>query len=246
MLRLFAEMAGGPGAQVAVITSGSRAAHEVGARYKQVFGGFGSRVSIHHLLDRADANDPAEARALERADAFFFTGGEQLCITSRLGGSTALAAIRTRHAAGAAIGGTSAGTSALSGTMIAWGDEGPTPRHNMVNLAPGLGFLIGVILDQHFSQRRRLGRLKTAVAYNPEELGVGVDEDTAAIIRPDGTLEVAGPNSVTVLDALNLTTNTSPDVTDVGLPLVIEGLRIYRLDAGGRFDLLGRKMAAVR
>jgi len=240
LLRLFVELAGGPGARIAVITSGSRSPHSVGARYERIFGGFDARVSIHHLLSRAEANDRAGLRGLEEAAAFFFTGGEQLCITARLGGSAALATIRRQHAAGALLGGTSAGTSVMSQTMIAWGEEGPIPRHTTVNLAPGLGFLPGVILDQHFSQRDRLGRLITAVSYNPEELGIGIDEDTAGLFRPDGTVEVRGPGLVTVVDGLGIQENTSPDVEDETLPLVIEGLQIYRLAAGAQFDLLTR------
>ena len=142
------------------------------------------------------------------------------------------------------LGGTSAGTSVMSETMIAFGNEGPVPSHSMVNLAPGLGFLPGIILDQHFSQRRRL-RLKTAVSYNPEELGVGVDKDTGALFRPDGTLEVLGPGTVTVVDKLDLTDNTSPDVEDPTVPLHIEGVRIYQLSVGERFDFLARSLVAI-
>jgi cyanophycinase len=241
LLGLLVTLAGGAGARVAVVTSGSRSPLTVGARYERVFAGFGARVSVHHLLTRADANDPRLIAGLHEADAFFFTGGEQLCITARIGGSAALQAIRGRHGAGAILAGTSAGTSVMSQTMIAFGNEGPTPRHNMVNLAPGLGFLPGLILDQHFSQRERLGRLKTAVSYNPEELGVGIDEDTAGLFLPDGTLEVFGPNTVTVVDGRDLETNSSPDVEEMGLPLQIEGLRVHRLRAGNRFDLLARE-----
>ena len=243
-LRLFAQLAGAAGARIAVITSGSRSPQAVGARYERVFGGFGAQATAYPLLDRATANDPALLAGLETADAFFFTGGEQLCITARLGGSAALRMVRSRHAAGALLGGTSAGTSVMSSTMIAFGYEGATPRHNLVNLSPGFGFLTGVILDQHFSQRNRLGRLQTAVSYNPEEIGVGIDEDTAALFQPDGTFEVAGPGTVTVVDGLGISYNTSPDVEDMTLPLQIEGLQLYRLQAGDRFDLLARRATA--
>ncbi|HUS17906.1 MAG TPA: cyanophycinase [Chloroflexia bacterium] len=245
LLRVFTELAGGRGAHVAVITSGSRSPQTVGPRYERLFGGFGARVTVHHLLDRATANRPDSLPGLEIADAFFFTGGEQLCITARLGGTAALAAIRRRHAAGAILGGTSAGTSVMSQTMIAFGAEGATPRHDRVNLAPGLGFLAGVVLDQHFSQRGRLGRLITAVSYNPEELGIGIDEDTGALFQPDGTLEVVGPHTVTVVDALDVDINSSPDVEDMSHPLLIEGLHIHRLVEGARFDLLGRAPRAA-
>ncbi len=244
-LRLFTELAGGVGAQIAVITSGSRSPQSVGARYERVFSGFGAQATAYALLDRATANDPALLAGLETANAFFFTGGEQLCITARLGGSAALRIMRSRHAAGALLGGTSAGTSAMSSTMIAFGYEGVTPRHNLVNLAPGFGFLTGVILDQHFSQRDRLGRLETAVSYNPEEIGVGIDEDTAALFQPDGTFEVSGPGTVTVVDGLGISFNTSPDVEDMTLPLQIDGLQLYRLQAGDRFDLLARRAQAA-
>jgi len=241
LLQFFVDLAGGAGARLAVITSGSRAPQPVGARYERLFGSFGARASVHHLLSRPDANDPRLLRGLAEADAYFFTGGEQLCITSRLGGTAALAILRARHADGAILGGTSAGTSVMSGTMIAFGLEGPVPRHDMVNLTPGLGFLPGVILDQHFSQRDRLGRLVTAVSYNPEELGVGLDEDTAALFRPDGTLAVFGPGTVTIVDGCDVAVNTSPDVDALSHPLEIAGLRIHRLRAGAGFHLLARE-----
>ncbi|HEX6605760.1 MAG TPA: cyanophycinase [Chloroflexia bacterium] len=246
MLHEFAKLAGGPGARIAVITSGSRAPQQVGARYERFFRSIDMEVGVYHLLSRAESNDPAVLQGFADAQAYFFTGGEQLCITARMGGTEALRVLRRRHAEGAVLGGTSAGTSVMSETMIAFGNEGPVPSHSMVNLAPGLGFLHGIILDQHFSQRQRLGRLKTAVSYNPEELGVGVDEDTAALFRPDGTLEVLGPGTVTVVDELDVTDNTSPDVEDPDLPLCIEGVRIYQLSAGERFDCLGRSLAAIR
>lgn len=241
LLEEFARRAGGSSARIAVITSGSREPQRTGDRYERFFTEFGLAVSIYHLLSRAAANDPARFAGLADADAIFFSGGEQLCITARLGGSAALAVIRARHAAGVLLGGTSAGTSVMSRTMIAFGLAGEMPRHNLVNLAPGLGFLPGVVLDQHFHQRGRLGRLITAVSYNPEELGVGIDEDTAAVFHPDGQVEVLGRAAVTLVDGLPLHTNDSPDVDDLAAPLQIEGMEVYRLHAGARFDLHTRR-----
>ncbi len=246
LLRAFVDLAGGSGARIAVITSGSRVPHETGARYERLFGSVDAAVDVCHIMTRGEANEPRLVARLEAAAGYFFTGGEQLNITSRLGGSAALAAIRRRHAAGAPLAGTSAGTSVMSRTMIAFGNEGHTPRHDLVNLAPGLDFLPGVVLDQHFTERRRLGRLITAVSYNPEEIGVGIDEDTAGLFRPDGTLEVLGPGTITVIDALHVQANTSPDVDDMSEPLEIDGLEIHCLVAGARYNLLQRRPAAKR
>src|SRR6476646_4478050 len=121
LLEFLTSLAGGAGARIAVVTSGSRSPLSVGARYERVFTGFGAQVSVHHLLTRADANDPRLIAGLHEAAAFFFTGGEQLCITARIGGTAALEIIRGRHVAGAILAGTSAGTSVMSQTMIAFG-----------------------------------------------------------------------------------------------------------------------------
>jgi len=143
-----------------------------------------------------------------------------------------------RFQAGAVVGGTSAGASAMSTHMIAFGGSGGTPKHRMAALAAGLGVLPSVIVDQHFQQRNRYGRLLSVIAQNPSLLGIGIDEDTAGVVGPDGVMEIIGRGSVTIVDGAAAET----DAWDVHghKPLMISGVVLHALPAGYRFDLRRR------
>jgi cyanophycinase len=120
--------------------------------------------------------------------------------------------------------------------MIAFGDEGSSVISGSVRLAPGLGLTNRFIIDQHFRQRDRLGRLITALAYNPFAIGIGLDEDTAAFIGPDETVEVEGSGGVTVVDASDVSYSSIADITE-GQPVCMLGLRLHILVAGATFNL---------
>ncbi|MFQ5530108.1 MAG: cyanophycinase [Gemmatimonadota bacterium] len=141
------------------------------------------------------------------------------------------------------IAGTSAGAGFLSEHMIAFGSEGSSPRANMVTLAPGLGLTNAVIVDHHFRERDRIGRLMTAVAYNPFAIGLGLDEDTAAFIGPDDVLEVDGSGSVTLVDPSDVEF-TSMDSSHQDDPVCLVGLRLHVLTRGWRYDLHTRQATA--
>ena len=145
--------------------------------------------------------------------------------------------------AGAVVAGTSAGASAMSSHMIAFGASGATPKHRMAQIAAGLGLLPGVIVDQHFQQRNRLGRLLSLIAQNPSLLGLGVDEDTAGVVGPDSIMEVIGRGSVTVVDGAASET----DAWEIRghRPLMISGVVLHSLPAGYRFDLRRRTRVAT-
>jgi len=138
------------------------------------------------------------------------------------------------------VAGTSAGAAFLSEHMIASGDEGGTPRAGSVQLTAGLGLTNRVIVDQHFRQRDRLGRLMTALAYNPFAIGLGLDEDTAAFLGPDDTLEVAGSGALTIVDPSEVEFS-SADAAQKGAPVSIVGLRVHVLLRGARYDLERRR-----
>jgi cyanophycinase len=239
ILRAFLESAGGSrGADLVVLATASEVP-ETGARYAALFGDLGARsVEVLRIGSREDALSAGrqELDHLERANGLFLTGGSQLRLSSALGGTALAAAIRRRHAEGLVVAGTSAGASLLSEHMIALGDSGGTPRRRLVHLAKGLGLAPELIIDQHFRRRDRLGRLLTALSYNPGPLGVGVDEDTAALIDPDGTLAVLGAGGVTVIDASRMRFTNSHAVNR-GQPLAMLGLRVDFLTAGCRYDL---------
>ena len=192
---------------------------------------------------RRDCQEPGRLRRLEQASGIFFTGGNQLRLTTLLGGTPVAKLIRVRNAHGVTVGGTSAGASILSEHMIAFGDEGSAVISGSVRLAPGLGLTNRFIIDQHFRQRDRLGRLITALAYNPFAIGIGLDEDTAAFIGPDETVEVQGSGGVTIVDASEVSFSSIGEVSE-GQPVCVLGLRLHILVAGATFNLHTRVASA--
>jgi cyanophycinase len=243
ILRRFVELCGGDRAHIAVLPTASRLA-DTGPRYARIFRELGAAdVSVVEVESREEAGDPQRVAALKRATGIFLTGGNQLRITTLLGGTDIARAIRGRSAAGVTVGGTSAGASVLSEHMIAFGDEGSSPMAGSVRLAPGLGLTNRFIIDQHFRQRDRLGRLVTALAYNPFAIGIGLDEDTAAFIGPDNELEVVGSGAVTVVDAANLAFSSMAAVEE-GEPVCLLGLTVHILVAGATFNLHTRQAHA--
>lgn len=240
ILSRFAALAGGRDATIAVISTASSLGLEAGERYKQVLGELGvSRVRTIHAVTRQQANDDTVALALRDATGIFMTGGNQLRLSSTIGGTRLADAVLEQFRHGAVVAGTSAGASAMSSHMIAFGASGATPKHRMAQIAAGLGVLPGVIVDQHFQQRNRLGRLLSLIAQNPSLLGLGVDEDTAGVVGPDHIMEVIGRGSITVVDGARSET----DAWEVHghRPLMISGVVLHSLPAGYRFDLRRRE-----
>src|SRR5262249_12266116 len=206
---------GGDRARIAVIPTAS-ARSDTGARYEKLFGELGvRRAEVLPYADRRDTDREDWLRTLDTVTGIFLTGGNQLRISTILGGPAVAKAIRRRNARGVHVGGTSAGAAVLSEHMIAMGEEGPTPRAGLATLAPGFGLTNRVVIDQHFRQRDRLGRLLTALAYNPFAVGIGLDEDTAAFIDPHDVLIVVGTGAITLVDTSALT-HTSIASADTG------------------------------
>jgi cyanophycinase len=236
ILERFVRVSGAEQADIVVIPTASRV-HETGERYEQVFRSLGAaRVTVMDFDTRRDSQEPGRLERLEAASGIFFTGGNQLRLTTLLGGTPVAKLIRLRNACGVTVGGTSAGASILSEHMIAAGDEGSSMIAGSVRLAPGLGLTNRFIIDQHFSQRDRLGRLLTALAYNPFSVGIGLDEDTAAFIGPDETVEVEGSGGVTIVDGSEVS-YSSIDSVQEGQPVCMLGLKLHMLVAGATFNL---------
>jgi cyanophycinase len=196
LLGRFVELAGGPQARIVVIATASAVPGAAEAAHHEAFAALGAgHVEPLRLSTRAAADDEPAAAALRRATGVFFTGGDQERITRLIGGTAIDALLRGLVATGdLVLGGTSAGAAMMSATMIV---EGDAPG---VRTAPGLGFLPGVLIDQHFAQRHRMNRLLGALALHPDELGLGIDEDTAILTDGD-RCEVLGNGAVTVVDA---------------------------------------------
>ncbi|HWU71623.1 MAG TPA: cyanophycinase [Pseudoxanthomonas sp.] len=243
ILQRFVEISGGDSAEILVIPTASQLA-ETGPRYQRLFGELGARrVDVLDFDTRRDCQESNRLDRIERASGIFFTGGNQLRLSTILGGTPAAKLIRERNAAGITVGGTSAGASILSEHMIGFGKEGSSPQADSVRLAPGLGLTNRFVIDQHFRQRDRLGRLVAALAYNPFAIGIGLDEDTAAFIGPDNTLEVEGSGAVTVVDADELSFSSMADVRE-DEPVCLLGLKVHILVAGATFNLHTRKASA--
>jgi cyanophycinase len=236
ILERFVRVSGGEAADIVVIPTASRV-HETGPRYEQVFRDIGARrVTVMDFDTRRDCQEPGRLQRIDEATGIFFTGGNQLRLTTLLGGTPVAKVIRARNAHGVTVGGTSAGASILSEHMIASGDEGSAMIAGSVRLAPGLGLTNRFIIDQHFRQRDRLGRLLTALAYNPFAVGIGLDEDTAAFIGPDETIEVEGSGGVTIVDSSEVSYSSIDRVAD-GQAVCMLGLRLHLLSAGATFNL---------
>jgi cyanophycinase len=243
ILERFIRVSGGENANIVVIPTASRM-HETGPRYEKLFKDLGAaEVTAMDFDTRRDCQEAGRLRRIEEATGIFFTGGNQLRLTTLLGGTPVAKLIRARNAHGITVGGTSAGASILSEHMIAFGDEGSSVVSGSVRLAPGLGLTNRFIIDQHFRQRDRLGRLITALAYNPFAVGSGLDEDTAAFIGPDETIEVEGSGGMTIVDASEVSYSSIGDVGE-GQPVSVLGLRLHVLVAGATFNLHTRLAAA--
>src|SRR6202790_942359 len=243
ILERFIRVSGGANANIVVIPTASRM-HETGPRYEEIFKDLGAaQVTVMDFDTRRDCQEAGRLRRIEEATGIFFTGGNQLRLTTLLGGTPVAKLVRARNAHGVTVGGTSAGASILSEHMIAFGDEGSSVIAGGVRLAPGLGLTNRFIIDQHFRQRDRLGRLITALAYNPFAVGIGLNEDTAAFIGPDETVEVEGSGGVTIVDGSDVS-YSSVDTVVEGQPVCMLGLRLHVLVAGATFNLHTRLAAA--
>jgi cyanophycinase len=245
ILARFVELCGGEGADIVVIPTASKLV-DTGTRYEAIFRELGAaRVEAIDFDTRRDAEERSRIGRIERANGIFFTGGNQLRLSTLLGGTSVAKAIRQSNAHGTHVAGTSAGAAFLSEHMIAFGEEGATPVAGSVRLAPGLGLTNRFIIDQHFRQRDRLGRLATALAYNPFAVGIGLDEDTAAFIGPDNVIEVEGSGGLTVVDAAELEFS-SMDQVEEGEPVCLLGLRLHVLVKGSTFNLHTRRASPGR
>lgn len=236
ILKRLVDLSGGTDARMVIIPTASEL-DTAGERTKNVFRDLGvSDIKIVDLDTRENCENPEQLEMLENATGIFFTGGNQLRLSTTIGGTSAASAIRNGNARGVHVAGTSAGAAFICEHMIADGKTGATPKRGMVSLAPGLGLTNRVIIDQHFRERDRIGRLLTAVAYNPFATGIGVDEDTAAFIGPDDMIEVFGNGGLTVLDTSELEYSSMAQAR-LGQPVSLLGVKLHILLAGDRYDL---------
>lgn len=240
ILRRFVAMAGGREARIAVITTATESPREVGDEYRVLFTELGAdSAAVLYISNREAANDKHQAAEIDTCSGIFFTGGDQLRLTSILGGSDTDAAIRRSFRRGTVIGGTSAGASVMSDTMIVEGDSSDTAKKSMLSMAHGMGLLQEAVIDQHFAQRGRINRLLAAVAQNPHVLGIGIDEDTALAVTPKRVMEVIGSQTVTVIDGKNIIDSNISE-SNQNDPLALTNVLLHILPSGFGFDLKRR------
>lgn len=243
ILARFARLAGGADARLVVIPTASEI-DDTGERYAEIFEDLQvEAVDVLPIQDREDAYKDEYLRVLEGATGVFLTGGNQLRLSTILGGTPLAQLLRRLNADGVHVGGTSAGAAIIPEHMIAGGSSGSTPRADGVILAPGLGLTNRVIVDQHFRQRDRIGRLLTAVSFNPFVVGIGLDEDTAAFIDADDIVEIVGSGAATIVDPTDLS-YSSMDSARPGEPVSLIGLKLHVLAEGARYDIENRMAMA--
>jgi cyanophycinase len=240
ILREFVRRAGSTKAVIVIMTAATELPREVGENYIRVFQRLGAQeVRIIDTETREDASSSTALEAISRATGIFFTGGDQARITSILKDTKIDVAIHNRYAEGIVVAGTSAGAAVMPDKMIVEGDSQTNPRLEVVDMGPGLGFLPGVVIDQHFSQRGRLGRLISALLQEPAVLGFGIDENTAMVVT-DHQIEVIGQGSVTIVDESEATYNNINEILK-DESLAICGAKLHILPHGYKFDLKNRQ-----
>jgi cyanophycinase len=247
VLNEFVECAGGSEARIAVVPTASSLGPEIIEVYAALFHRLGA-AEVYGVRpeDRAQAADPALVADLERATGIFMTGGNQLKLSTVIAGTAFGQAIVDARERGVTVGGTSAGASIQSSHMVAFGPGGATPKQRMTQVAAGLGLVQDCVIDQHFAQRNRYGRLLMIVSQSPQLLGMGVDEDTAAVIRREADadiLTVVGRGSVTLMDGTHMVTNAHQ--ARARRPILASGVTLHVLPAGAEFDLTTRRLRAA-
>ncbi|MDA8347113.1 MAG: cyanophycinase [Thermaerobacter sp.] len=235
-LEAFAANAG-QGGRIALLTAATQDPQGAYRRYREIFTRLGLGEVVHiGVEDRSDCAQREAAQAVRDADGIFFTGGDQLRITSLVGGTPVEAAIHAARGHGAVIGGTSAGASAMTDTMLVGGQDEEAARRASVRMCPGLGFLRAAVVDQHFAQRGRINRLIAALAQNPGILGIGIDENTAILVRDEERLEVLGAGTVTILDGRGADLVEASE-HDIDKPVALGSVALWLLRQGYGFDL---------
>jgi cyanophycinase len=236
VLREFVRAAGGVKAHIAVMTAATSLPKEVGDDYIRIFERLGAEsVRVVDTEHRDDSFRKASIEIIEDATGIFFTGGDQSRIVDFIKDTPLDDAIHRRHAAGVIIGGTSAGAAMMPDEMITGGASVANPSVDAVRMGPGMGFLPGIVIDQHFAQRGRLGRLLAALVQQPALLGLGIDEDTGILVRGD-EFEVIGSGSITIVDESTATHNNLEDLLKDEM-IALCGVKLHILPHGYRFNL---------
>lgn len=242
ILRRFLALAGGADASILIIPVASDFPEIAAHIYTSLFTTLGAaKVSALHATTRSEVLEIDAAQMLDGVTGVFMTGGDQLRLATVLGGTAFASLLGDRVRSGMVLAGTSAGAAGMSTSMIVRGDPTIQPHADTIRISPGLGILRNIIIDQHFTQRSRITRLITAVSFNPRNLGIGIDEDTAIIISDDGILEVIGAGTVTIVDGSEIGYTNLPEVAPAK-PFAVCDLKLHILNCHLRYDTNTRKV----
>jgi cyanophycinase len=241
ILTAFFKSAGGKMATIGIIPCASQEPSVVGDRYYQIFKGMGAQqVQILDIRQPKECDEQRWLDILSSCTGVFVTGGDQLRLRDLIGGSRFMASIKERIGLGELVlAGTSAGAAIVGERMIAGGSSGESPNQALVDLTTGLGIFPELLVDQHFHNRNRMARLMSAIAAHPDKLGIGIDEDTCAAFENDGTFEVLGKGTITIVDPGKLT-HTNYRAATQSSPLSLHNLTVHVLSPGDRYDYQNR------
>jgi cyanophycinase len=231
-----------------VVTTVAAKEHErVFEEYRKALRACGIKHIAHLKVEnRQEAADAEKASVLDRAKGVFFTGGDQLRITSQIGDSLVFHRISDIYNEGGVIVGTSSGASAMCETMIVTGDSEESHKvGSALHMAPGLGLIAGVVIDQHFAERGRIGRLLGAIAQNPRNIGLGLDEKTAIVVENERAFQVIGDGAVYVVDCAGVSDSNIAEGAQ-GETMSIYDVKLHLLSEGERFDLQTRRPATLQ
>ena len=236
LLQYYFDLCGGSESRITVITSASKIPLKIGKKYEKAFSRFGSNsVSILPVLSREEANSTKAVDCVSKATGIFISGGNQVKLAANIGGTLLESTLINQYKNGIPVGGTSAGASIVSSVMVAGGRPSTFPRRKSIRLSSGFGLIQDVIIDQHFRQRDRIYRLSAAVMSHPQNLGVGIDENTALYIKNGVNATVMGEGTVTVLDGSKVNYSSFAEGRS-SKPISIFGLTFHVLSQGDGFD----------
>lgn len=246
ILQTFFQRAGGGDARIAIIPCASREPAAIGSRYQTIFSEMGATaIEVVDIREREHSENPEWQAFLDQCTGVFMTGGDQLRLCGLLMDTPIMEKLRMRAQLGeVTLAGTSAGAAVMGHHMIAGGGSGESPNRSLVDMATGLGIIPDVIVDQHFHNRNRMARLMSAIAAQPDKLGIGIDEDTCAMFEADGSFQVIGKGTVTVIDPGNISFTNQADI-GTSDPLSIHNLRVHILSHGDRYDIYKRATLAA-
>jgi len=238
ILSTFWSRSGGSESILAIVPSASREPAVLGGRYETIFEEFGSKkIKILDIRDRIQGEDPQFREYIEECTGVFLTGGDQLRLCGLLSETSILERIRQRvHSGDVTLAGTSAGAAVMGYHMIAGGGSAESPNRSLVDLTLGFGMIPEVIVDQHFHNRNRMARLLSAVSAHPDRLAIGIDEDTCAMFERDGTVNILGKGTVTIVNAGEMS-YTNRDEVGTEDPLSLHNLKLHVLSRGDTYHM---------